>query len=143
MDASTPRDDAAHPFAPDGGAVIESHTLRGGGRLEVTDDALVVRRDDDPVQIDLVNIVEVSHASFDYFLGILSLALVGFGVVSLERNVPAGLVFTAIGLASLYRTYGRRGQLKFRVQGRAKPLIVYPEHADAVYTALEPHVAAE
>lgn len=127
----------------DGGTIQESHALRRGGTLDVSDDELVIIRDGDPVHVEIDRIVEVSHASFDYFLGILSLALVGFGILSLERNIPAALLFGAIGLASLYRTYGRRGQLKFRVQGRAKPLIVYPVHAQAVYNGLEPYVAAD
>ena len=127
----------------DGGTTRESHALRGGGTLEVTDDDLVVTRDGESVQIDIDRIVEVSHASFDYFLSILSLALVGFGVVSLQRNVPVALLFVVAGAASMYRTYGRRGQLKFRVKGRAKPLIVYPVHAEAVYDGLEPYVAAD
>lgn len=143
MDESLPRTPDSRRPMTDGGTIRESHALRSGGTLDVTDDELVITRDDDPVRIEIDRIVEVSHASFDYFLGILSLALVGFGILSLERNVPAALVFGAIGAASLYRTYGRRGQLKFRVKGRAKPLTVYPVHAQAVYDGLEPYVAAD
>lgn len=123
------------------GGVLESHTLRRGGKLELMEDALRVTDDDESIRVPYEKIVEVSHSSIDFFLGILSLALVGFGILSLERNALAGLAFTVIGFASLYRTYGRRGQLKFRVQGRAKPLIVYPEQAEATYNALEPYVA--
>ena len=127
----------------DGSTVRESHPLRGGGTLEVTDDDVVVTRNGESVHVDIDRVVEVSYASFDYFLSILSLALVGFGVVSLQRNVPVALFFVVAGAASLYRTYGRRGQLKFRVKGRAKPLTVYPVHAEAVYDGLEPYVAAD
>lgn len=143
MDVSAPNPPTTRRPVTDGGTIRESHALRNGGTLDVTDDELVITQDDDPVRIEIDRIVEVSHASFDYFLGILSLALIGFGILSLERNVPAALLFGAIGVASLYRTYGRRGQLKFRVQGRAKPLIVYPVHAQSVYDGLEPYVGVE
>lgn len=145
---STPRTDGGMLISdggtPPGNTTIqESHTLRRGARLDVTDDAIEIHRDDETLRFAFENIVEVSHAAFDYFLGILSIALVGFGILSFQRNIPAAVAFTALGLASLYRTYNRRGQLKFRIQGHAKPVIVYPEHAEAVYEALEPYVATE
>ena len=143
MDASPRSTVDSRTLRTDGAGVRESHSLRNGGTLDVTTEELVVTRDGEAVRIDLERIVEVSHAPFDYFLGILSIALVGFGVLSLQRSIPAALVFIVLGLASLYRTYGRRGQLKFRVKGRAKPLIVYPVHAESVYQGLEPYVAAE
>lgn len=143
MDAPSLNPPVLQTLVTDGGTVRESHSLRRGGILEVTDDDLVITRDDESVRIKIEQIVEVSHAQFDYFLSILSLALVGFGILSFERNVPAALLFTVAGIASMYRTYNRRGQLKFRVKGRAKPLIVYPVHAEAVYNGLEPYVAAE
>lgn len=143
MDAPSLNPTELQTLVTDGGTVRESHALRRGGTLEVTDDDLVITRDDESVRIKIDRIVEVSHAPFDYFLSILSLALVGFGILSFERNVPAALLFIAAGIASMYRTYNRRGQLKFRVKGRAKPLIVYPVHAEAVYSGLEPYVAAE
>lgn len=135
-------DDGPPTPVPDGGRVRESHPLRPDGTLEVTDEALIVRRDGDPIRVTLDDVVEVSLASFDYFLGFLSVAIIGFGILSLERNVLVALGFVVVGVASLYRTYRRRGQLTFRVQGRAKPLTIYPEHAQAVYDALEPYVAA-
>lgn len=131
------------PVRTDGGDVLESHTLRRGDTLEITPETVVISQDGELVEIAFDRIVEVSLSSYDYFLTILSIALVAFGIMSLERNLLAGIAFTAVGIGSLYRTYNRRGQLKFRVQGRAKPLIVYPKHAQAVYDALEPYVAAE
>lgn len=129
------------PLCADGGSV--SHALRDGGTLSVTTDAIVVDRGTaDPIRIAVDNLVEVSLSSFDYFLGLLSVAIVGFGVLSLERNVLLGLAFVVVGLASAYRTYSRRGALTFRVTGRAKPLVVYPEYPQAVYDSLEPYVTA-
>lgn len=133
--------------SPDG----RSFSLRFGGSLTVSRDELVVNRDgsgtgentDPPLRIEPDDVVEVTLDSIDYFLLVLSLAIVGFGVLSLERNLLAGLAFAAIGLASGYRTYRRRDALRIRVSGRAKPIVLYPENPAAVAKALETHVAAE
>jgi len=133
--------------SPDG----HSFSLRFGGTLNITPDELVVDRThsnadeetEPPTRIDPDQVVEVTLDSIDYFLLVLSLAIVGFGVLSLERSVLAGLAFAAIGLASGYRTYRRRDALRIRVTGRAKPVVVYPDDPSAVAAALEAHVAAD
>lgn len=126
----------------DGGEAATTHALRNGGTLTVSAAGIVVDRDE-RFRVDADDVVEVTLESIDYFLLVLSLAIVGFGVLSLERSLPAGLVFVAIGLASTYRTYRRRDALRIRVSGRGKPLVVYPENPAAVATALEEHVAAD
>jgi hypothetical protein len=111
--------------------------LRGGGRVEIATDALWVDRDGETgVRVALDDVAAVSVRDVDWFLAVTSLALAGFGVLSLERNVLLGAGFAAAGLASLYLTYRKRDAVTVRVTGRSKPLRLYPADAGAFAAAM-------
>ena len=92
--------------------------VRGGGRVGVTDDRVLVVRPDGTTSVRLGAVAEVTVEAFDWFLGVLSAAVVGFGVLSLDRSVLGGLAFLAFGVLSLYVTYRRRGRVKIHVHDR-------------------------
>lgn len=117
--------------------------LRRGGRVGVTDDRVLVVRESGTTGIQLGTIAEVTVQSFDWFLGILSTVLVGFGVLSFERSVVGGLLFAGFGIASLYWTYRKRGQVQLHLHNRRKAVTfsmdATDEFRDAMDTALEPY----
>jgi hypothetical protein len=121
--------------------VRERLTLRTGGSVAVTDDRLLVNADDELTRIELDEVTEVTVEDFDWFLGVLSVLLVGYGLYSIPRSALLGLVFAAFGAASLYWTYRKRGKARIKVVGRSKPISVFPADTDAFYDALEPVMA--
>lgn len=131
----TDSDAAFADIEPD---IAVSFALRGGGHLGLGEDAVYVARDDETLRVDAGDIVEVQQNDVDWFHAILSVVLVGFGLWATTRNVLGGLAFSAAGVASLYVTYRKRGTLTFQVQGRAKPLKLYPERSEEAYEALRP-----
>lgn len=128
------------------GEALRFHSaLRRGGRVGVTDDRVIVFRSDETTSVELGTIAEITVQSFDWFLGILSAVLVGFGVLSLDRSVVGGLLFLAFGLASLYWTYRKRGQVQLHLHNRRKAVTFSLDETDAfrdaMDKALEPHRA--
>lgn len=113
-------------------------SLRPGGTVGLTDEHVLVARDDETLRIGADRIVEVTLDRIDWFLVTMGVVIVGFGVLSIGRSVPGGLAFVGAGLASLYLTYRRRDALRIDVTDRRKPVTVYPEDPEAVYDALEP-----
>lgn len=120
--------------------ISESYALRrSGGTLALGTENIYVARDGgETIRIAIDNVVEVEYDSIDWFLAIVSAALVVFGLYSTLGNPLGGGAFAVAGLASLYLTYRKRGKLSFKVTGRAKPLDIYPERPDAAYEALRP-----
>lgn len=98
-----------------------SFPLRRGGRVALTGDSLLVAGDED-VRVRLSDVEEVTVESFDWFLGLMSAALVGFGVLTLDRSAIAGAAFVVVGVVSLYWTYRKRGKVTVSVHDRAKPV---------------------
>lgn len=94
--------------------------LRRGGRVGVTDDRVLVVRPEETTSVELGTIREVTIQSFDWFMGLLSAVLVGFGVLSFGRSVLGGLLFVAFGFGSLYWTYRKRGQVQLHLHERRK-----------------------
>lgn len=130
---------------PAGEALRYQAPLRTGGHLGLTDDRLLLANEgdaDDTESIALDAVAEITVESFDWFLGVLSVALVGFGVVSLPRNVVLGAIFALLGVASLYRTYRRRGEVAAHVNGRAKPRRFYPADVAGFQAAVAPLLEA-
>lgn len=124
--------------------IIETYSLRSGGTLACGEDALyVLRSGEDTIQIFLENIYEVQYDEFDWFLGLVSLTLVGFGIYSTSRDVLLGLGFAAAGAGSFYLTYRKRNKISFRVSGRSKPLDIYPESGKTTYEGLRPLIKNE
>ncbi len=124
-------------------AVRERLRLRRGGTVAVTDDELLVGVDDEVTRVALDEVAEVTYEEFDWFLGVLSVALVVWGLLSTRRSVPLGLAFAAFGAGSLYWTYRKRGKAKIRVVNRPKPLTVFPADSAAFTDAMEVAIAEE
>ena len=79
--------------------------LRDGGWVGVTPDRLaVVHQNEDPVYVEFDHIETIRVEPLDWFLVIMSLALVGFGLFSIPRNLIAGVGFCVAGGVSLYVT---------------------------------------
>ncbi|MFY4812473.1 hypothetical protein [Haloarcula argentinensis] len=116
-------------------------TLRTGGTVVLGADRLVVDRGDGPVVIDLDDVVEVSLQDIDWFLAVMSAALVGFGLLSFDRSVLLGGVFAVAGIVSLALTYRKRYALRIQVTGRTDPLRCFPAEPQALLTELEAALA--
>jgi hypothetical protein len=102
--------------------------LRTGGWIGYSDDAVFIDRgDDERIKIAHDNVTQISLNTFEWDLGIMSLLLIGVGTyVAVTRNPAVGIAFGAIGAWSAYRTYGKRYELRIRVDGEAKPVSLYP-----------------
>ncbi len=116
--------------------------LRRGGDVAVTEDRVLVRSADDLVSVPYENLSEVNYEEFDWFLAIISVALVGLGAYGLTQNPLLGLFFALAGLWSLYRLYRLRGLVRIHTHSQPKPLELYPEDVDELYGALEPAIEA-
>lgn len=112
-------------------------SLRRDGRVGITDDRVVVVRPEETTSVELGAIREVTIQSFDWFMGLLSAVLVGFGLLSLERSVIGGLLFVAFGLGSLYWTYRKRGQVQLHLHERRKAVTFSLDATEEYYAALE------
>ena len=115
--------------------------LRTGGTVVLGTDRLAVDRGDSPVVIDLDDVVEVSLQDIDWFLAVMSAALVGFGLLSLDRSVLLGGAFAVAGAVSLALTYRKRYALRIQVTGRTDPLRCFPAEPQALLTELEQALA--
>ena len=129
--------------------IDDSLDLRRQAPLRVADgwagfdgEALYVDRDGERVRVAFEHVTELSYRDTDYFVVMLSLVLVGFGVWFLSES-PFSILFSLFGLASLYRLYRHRGEVVVRVADRPKPLTFHPEAGGGFYDALTAEVAGE
>lgn len=116
--------------------------LRSGDEIAVTDRRVLVHEDAETTSVPYANVSEISNESFDWFLTILSLALVGFGLYSITENVVVGIGSVLFGLWSVYRTYRHRDRVRIHTHSQAKPVEVFPEEVDQLYDELEPAIEA-
>lgn len=105
--------------------------VRHGGRIGLTDDRVILVRPDGTTSVHLETIAEVTVQAFDWFLGLLSVVVVGFGLLSFERSVVGGAAFVAFGAASLYWTYRKRGQVQLHLHERRKAITFSLDESDA------------
>lgn len=126
--------------SPDGERFEFTTDLRRGGWVGVTSSTLVVSTDEE-YRVDADAIQEVTFEDVDWFVGILGLVIVGYGLYSVQFDALFGLAFAAVGLGSLYLTYRRRNRVRIRVAGRPKPLTVYLDSTEPFRQALEPVLA--
>ena len=117
--------------------VTDRLSLRTGGTLVLTDDRLLVDADDEVTAVELDDVAEVTVEDYDWFLLVLSVSLVGYGLYSTRRDFAIGVAFAGFGAASLFWTYRKRGKVRVKVEGRAKPLSVFPEDTDGFKSAME------
>ncbi len=119
--------------------------IRHGGRVGLTDERVLVVRQDETTSVHLGTINEVTIQSFDWFVGLLSAVLVGFGVLSFDRSVIGGVLFLLFGVASLYWTYRKRGQVQLHLHERRKAITfsldATEEFREALGTALDGYEA--
>jgi hypothetical protein len=116
--------------------------LRDGGEIAVTEKRVLVRSDGSLTSIPYTNVSEVSTESLNWFLAVLSGALVLFGLYSIPANALLGGGFAAFGLWSLYRTYRHRDRVRIHTHSQPKPVEVFPANVDALYDELEPAIDA-
>lgn len=114
--------------------------LRHGGDVAVTEDRVLVRSAGELVSVPYENVSEVSHEQFDWFIGLVSAALVVFGVYGLTQNPLVGAFFVMAGLWSLQRSYRHRDLVRIHAHNQPKPVELYPEDVDELYAALEPAI---
>ncbi len=100
-----------------------------------SDDALYVEENGERTKVDFENVTEIAFRDTDYFILVLSVTLVSFGLWFLQQT-PVAVLFSLVGVGSLYNLYRQRNELVVRVSGRPKPLTVHPENAGAFYDAL-------
>jgi len=123
---------------PDDHETAYEGALRRGGRITVTEERVLVDRpDDESVTVPVAGIVDVTLQDVDWFLVVMSLGLVGFGLASVGRNLPLAAGFVVAGLVSTALTYRKRGALRIGVAGETRPLRCFPADATACYDALE------
>ncbi|RQG96537.1 hypothetical protein [Natrarchaeobius chitinivorans] len=115
-------------------------TLRGGGEIAVTESRLLVTSADELTSVPYTNVSEVSNETFNWFLAILSGALVLFGLYSIPQNAILGIAFALFGLWSIYRSYRHRDRVRIHTHSQPKPIEVFPEDAAALYDELEPAI---
>lgn len=114
-----------------------SWRLRRGDRVEVQEDALIITGvQEDTIRVELDDVAEVTRRRMDWFTGVLSVLLVGIGLLLTQSDVVGGLLLAAAGAVSVYLTYRRRDEMNLRIRGRTKPLQIYPEDGDRFYTDL-------
>ena len=134
--------DVTEALSP-GESIRERLPLRTGGSVAVTGDRLLVAAEDDVTAIRLDKVTEITVEDFDYFLAILSVLLVGYGLYSVPQSAPIGFAFAGFGAASLYWTYRKRGKARIKVVGRSKPISVFPADTGAFTDALEPVLVSD
>ncbi|WP_255192102.1 hypothetical protein [Natronobeatus ordinarius] len=112
-------------------------SLRDGREIAITEYRLLVRSDDQLTSVPYTNVSEVTNESFDWFLTILSGALVLFGLYGLGQNPLIGIGFILAGLWSIHRTYRHRDRVRIHTHSQAKPVEVFPEDVETLYDELE------
>ncbi|MDJ1433710.1 hypothetical protein [Halostagnicola sp. A-GB9-2] len=116
--------------------------LRNNEEVGVTEKRLLVKADDELTSIPYTNVEEINNEAFNWFLAILSGALVVFGIYSMMSNPLLGGGFAAAGLWSLYRTYKHRDRVRVHTHSQPKPVEIFPEDVETLYAELEPAIEA-
>jgi len=123
---------------PDESEAVYDGALRRGGRITVTTERVLVDRpEEESVAVPLSGVVGVTLQDVDWFLAVMSLGLVGFGLASVGRNPLLAGLFVLTGLLSTALTYRKRGALRISVSGETRPLRLFPADPETCYDALE------
>ncbi|PSQ15328.1 hypothetical protein BRD00_14470 [Halobacteriales archaeon QS_8_69_26] len=126
----------------DGEALRFDATVRTGGAVGLTDGRLLVVRDGRVETVPFENVDEVLVQSFDWFLGVMSVGLVGFGLYSTTMDPLLGLGFAVAGTVSFALTYRRRGRVRVEMHTKPKPLVFHLARTDPFEEAFERHMKA-
>jgi len=115
---------------PDGEALRYTASLRGGGAVGLTDERLLIA-DDEVTSVEFASVRGVTGREVDWFVAVLSVALVGIGLLSGVEDGPlVGAAFVAAGVASVLLVYRKRGKVTVNVHGRGKPLAFHVDSTD-------------
>lgn len=112
--------------------------LRRGGWLRVHDGDVHIQRDgDEDVTVAGEEIRKIQLQVFDYTLGVISAAAVAFGAYfAVGEQFLVGVGIALVGVWSLYRSYRERYTLVIWIDGRPKPVAVYPEDPEQCHAAV-------
>lgn len=116
--------------------------LRRNDEVGVTETRLLVKADDELTSVPYTNVDSINNESFDWFLSILSGALVVFGAYSLTMNPLIGAGFIVAGLWSIHRSYRHRNRVRIHTHSQPKPVEIFPEDVEELYAELEPAIEA-
>lgn len=114
--------------------------LRRNDEVGVTETRLLVKADDELTSVPYTNVDSINNESFDWFLAILSGALVIFGVYSIPMNPLIGAGFIVAGLWSIHRSYRHRNRVRIHTHSQPKPVEIFPEDVEELYAELEPAI---
>lgn len=119
--------------------------IRHGGRVGLTDERVLILQPEETTSVHLETINEVTIQAFDWFVGLLSAVLVGFGLLSFDRSLIGGVLFLLFGVVSLYWTYRKRGQVQLHLHERRKSITfsldATEEFREALSTAIDGYEA--
>lgn len=106
--------------------------------MRVSDEEIrISREDNETVSIPAEAVRKVNLEVFKWSLAVISAVTVVFGAYFfIVENPLGGIIFAAVGVWSLYRTYRERNTLILWVDGRPKPVTVYPEDPKACHAAI-------
>ncbi|SFS91210.1 hypothetical protein [Halostagnicola kamekurae] len=116
--------------------------LRSADEVAVTETRLLVKSDDELTSVPYTNVESINNESFDWFLAIMSAALVVFGAYSMTMNPLVGAGFVVAGLWSIRRSYRHRNRVRIHTHSQPKPVEIFPEDVEALYDELEPAIEA-
>ena len=123
---------------------ISRMTLRTGGWIGYSEDAVFVDDDSDRIKIRHDAVESIAIRTLEFNVAVMSLLLLAVGGwVAVNRNPLVGAGFGAVGLFSLYRTYQQRHELVINVENKPKPVSVYPEHPSECHEALVTQIQEE
>lgn len=125
------------PGPGDDAVSVTRMSLRNGGWIGYSDDAVFVDTDDQQIKIRNDDISTVALRVIEWDVAVMSALLVALGgYVGLTRSPLAGVAFAVVGVFSLYRTYTKRYELVIHVENEAKPVTVFPDHPKECHATL-------
>jgi hypothetical protein len=125
------------PGPGDDAVSVTRMSLRNGGWIGYSDDAVFVDTDDQKVKIRNDDISTVALRVIEWDVAVMSALLVALGgYVGLTRSPLAGVAFAVVGVFSLYRTYTKRYELIIHVENEPKPVTVFPTHPKECHETL-------
>lgn len=116
--------DELRSYLEAGEALRFEDDLRSGGRIGISDERLLVL-DEQVRSVPFENVDELRFQSFDWFLMLMSLGLVAFGLFSITIHVLGGLAFAGAGVVSVYLTYRKRGRVTVKLHSQVKPVVFH------------------
>jgi len=122
---------------------ISRMSLRNGGWIGYSEDAVFVVEGDERIKIRHEAVESIALRTLEFDIAVMSLLLLAVGGwVVASRNPLVGAGFIGVGLFSLYRTYQQRHELVISVSDNA-PVAVHPEHPSECHETLVTQIREE